>query len=636
MERALRIEKFRNIGFNETNKPYERLVLNHSLKKEELGGLVILLGENNSGKSNILDALNIILNKDFCDNDITEIYMEDKYRQPKLELFYRQDNDNKDLISYKKIYKKKDSNYKAIYLNHKNIINNLEELCNLRYIHRNYYTSDSIFYDVYQRYSESKINIIDVLNEVLNILKNCENKYPDKYNKLISNINNNNIYKECLNYIEYLEAPRHQYLFNIEGDEALYHKTYGYKPKPTVIYYIEEKIKNHQLQTTSSEIKNNKLFTNILNNIEVSLSTIDNTFEVFHKRQNRSVLSKLENDINEKLKSISDKFNTLYFSSNNPYRFEVKIESNGNIYLSLFRGEQPASLDSQSTGFRWFFNLFFNLLISNEIKDGDIIIMDEPATHLHIKGKRELRDFLKNFAEQNALTIVIATHFPSLIDLDHLDEIRIIKNSDSIAYIENSFVAVNPNDPDTLLSVREALTVENHNLVNPSKHIVFVEGITDYNYLVAFKKLLGNSDFYFLPINGIGKTDEDKTKTIQSLLKIRKDSILLVDGDKAGEKTNELSKHSDLKVLTLADVNSKFNEIESLFSKEDLKKSNLLDKNGKILKYNSTSVTFKNRIIRNREKIINKQGSFIKNDILSEETFNNFDSLFKKLEKEFN
>ena len=58
-ERALRIEAFRNIGFKDGKPWHERLVLNNSLKKGELGDLLNLIGANNSGKSNVLDALEI-------------------------------------------------------------------------------------------------------------------------------------------------------------------------------------------------------------------------------------------------------------------------------------------------------------------------------------------------------------------------------------------------------------------------------------------------------------------------------------------------------------------------------------------------------------------------------------------------
>lgn len=57
MERRLQISSFRNIGFENGKPSHEGLILNHTLTKGSIGDLVILIGANNSGKSNVLDAL---------------------------------------------------------------------------------------------------------------------------------------------------------------------------------------------------------------------------------------------------------------------------------------------------------------------------------------------------------------------------------------------------------------------------------------------------------------------------------------------------------------------------------------------------------------------------------------------------
>lgn len=52
MSRILKIKNFRNIGLEEEQK----LIINYSLEKGKMGNVIYLLGANNSGKSNILDA----------------------------------------------------------------------------------------------------------------------------------------------------------------------------------------------------------------------------------------------------------------------------------------------------------------------------------------------------------------------------------------------------------------------------------------------------------------------------------------------------------------------------------------------------------------------------------------------------
>ena len=86
MERKLQISAYRNIGF-EDGKPYtENLILNHSIQKGQMGDLVILIGANNSGKSNVLDALKSYNKRHITDRDITDLYMEEECRKPSLKL----------------------------------------------------------------------------------------------------------------------------------------------------------------------------------------------------------------------------------------------------------------------------------------------------------------------------------------------------------------------------------------------------------------------------------------------------------------------------------------------------------------------------------------------------------------------
>ena len=89
MQRIIKIEKYRNIGLE---KP-ETLVLNHSMAKGELGDLIILIGANNSGKSNVLDALRAIGQGKLRDRDITTLSFSSEDRVPSVSFSVR-DKDN--------------------------------------------------------------------------------------------------------------------------------------------------------------------------------------------------------------------------------------------------------------------------------------------------------------------------------------------------------------------------------------------------------------------------------------------------------------------------------------------------------------------------------------------------------------
>lgn len=66
--RFVQISNFRNIGVSELKQD---ICINRSIDSNYIGNLVLLIGPNNAGKSNVLDALNV-LNQDtsFTLNDI--------------------------------------------------------------------------------------------------------------------------------------------------------------------------------------------------------------------------------------------------------------------------------------------------------------------------------------------------------------------------------------------------------------------------------------------------------------------------------------------------------------------------------------------------------------------------------------
>lgn len=643
MERSLRFEAFRNIGFGKENDELmpksERFVLSNSLNKGEIGNLVILIGANNSGKSNVLDGLNIYGQNSISERDITDLSFDESCRNPKLKLSSKLDSGEEYAFEIDK-YKTPTISFPE---------NEIEEKISLNITKENIYEELKDLYDEAQSYLDDNpfeeilesnfsefsnddekcteeagkftdAQILSIAEKVFEQLKtiksNCSNTAfamlhrRNPFGSFISQIENN------VFYTDFLENNKEK--DDVTKLDSNFKSEFGYDFKGKILYYTEKKFSNSSLNTAYENIAASDFFKHVLNVIGVEVSTIQNAHTNFQKQNNKGVLTQLEKTLNKKLQKISEDFNKLYYLDDSPYSFSISLESE-NIYFLIFRGDQALSLDYQSAGFKWFFNLYFGLLYTTELDSGDIIIMDEPAMNIHPKGQKEVRAFLKDFAIRNDITIVLATHSPFLIDLDYLDELRIVQNKDNITSIENYFSAVNENDPDSLLPVKEALTVDNHIIVNPDNDLIFVEGITDYNYLTALKKVLGKDDIYFLPINGVGTTDKARKEVSERLLKIRKNNpTLLVDNDKAGQSMKDVNKDSDLIIISLDEVDANFKTIESLFSQEDLQKFNLADTKGNFNKHASTSALFKTKVIKAPT-------------LLSDETKSNFNKLFERL-----
>ncbi|WP_033744981.1 ATP-binding protein [Helicobacter pylori] len=289
--------------------------------------------------------------------------------------------------------------------------------------------------------------------------------------------------------------------------------------------------------------------------------------------------------------------NKFYNYSKKSTAYEIKLE----IYDRRKSDNQnkPLVLSKQSTGFQWAFNFMFGFLYNVgshfSLNKNIIYVMDEPATNLSVPARKNFRKFLKEYAHKNHVSFVLATHDPFLVDTDHLDEIRIVEKETKGSAINNNFNYPLNNvqrDSDALDKIKRSLGVGQHVFHNPQKHrIIFVEGITDYCYLSAFKLYFNEREckkrlipFTFLPISGLKNKSNDMKETIQKLCELDNRPIILIDDDRKDDAdqqaTSERFKETNEKmgnpitILQLSDCkkcDKKFKQIEDLFSEHDKK-----------------------------------------------------------------
>ncbi|GAA8534188.1 hypothetical protein HpDR59_00810 [Helicobacter pylori] len=300
---------------------------------------------------------------------------------------------------------------------------------------------------------------------------------------------------------------------------------------------------------------------------------------------------------------------------------------------------EPIILSQQSTGFQWAFNFMFGFLYNVgshfSLNENIIYVMDEPATHLSVPARKEFRKFLKEYAHKNHVTFVLATHDPFLVDTDHLDEIRIVEKETEGSAIKNHFNYPLNNaskDSDALDKIKRSLGVGQHVFHNPQKHrIIFVEGITDYCYLSAFKLYLRYKEykdnpipFTFLPISGLKNDSNDMKETIKKLCELDNNPIVLIDDDRkcdsdqnaTSERFKKANKYlgNPITILQLSDCDRHFKQIEDCFSAND---RNKYAKNKRM----ELAMAFKTTLLYSEQNAI------------TEETKNNFLCLFEWMKK---
>lgn len=332
--------------------------------------------------------------------------------------------------------------------------------------------------------------------------------------------------------------------------------------------------------------------------------------------------------------------NKFYDYSKKSTAYEIKLEIHD--CRKSHNQNEPIILNQQSTGFQWAFNFMFGFLYNVgshfSFNHNIIYVMDEPATPLSVPARKEFRKFLKEYAHKNHVTFVLATHDPFLVDTDHLDEIRIVEKETEGSVIKNHFnypLDDAGRNSDALDKIKRSLGVGQHVFHNPQKHrIIFVEGITDYCYLSAFKLYFNKHNpqfkdnpipFTFLPISGLKNNPNDMKETIKKLCELDNNPIVLTDDDRKCDSdqnaTSERFKraneemHDPITILQLSKCDENFKQIEDCFSANDRKK---YAKN----KQMELAMAFKTRLLYGE-----------KDDAVSEETKKNFLCLFEWIKK---
>ncbi|WP_232000268.1 ATP-dependent nuclease [Helicobacter cinaedi] len=389
---------------------------------------------------------------------------------------------------------------------------------------------------------------------------------------------------------------------------------------PNIVLYKENAIAKKDLKVEPSKINKSSFFQALFTILDEDIAMIQEDY----KENDSDYLTTTQNEINKLFTSTIDKrFNDLYCLEQPVYSFHIKLDS-AFVELSIRKNGDTINLERQSTGFRKFFNLFFNFLYKGEIGRGDIVLIDEPENSLSIPAQKDLRKFLKDYGRKSGILFIIATHSPSMLDITHLDEVRIVKALNSLesseienpkgSLIINDFSMLGYGASDTLDSIREALGTD---IEFDKTKLIFVEGIMDYNILNAYSQFYDYKDsnkLIFLPLSGLGRNDtesrdENDNKALQfspeqkqkaeNLItfakRLRIHPILLVDNDGAGKAMkqgveDEEKFKNKISVITLKDAFTiikdnkecfkddfkdleKFEkiEIESLFSKGDEK-----------------------------------------------------------------
>lgn len=160
------------------------------------------------------------------------------------------------------------------------------------------------------------------------------------------------------------------------------------------------------------------------------------------------------------------------------------------FYIETKKGEF-LSVEKRSQGFKWFLSFYLQLKAEDKTSERLVILFDEPGLHLHSKAQLDMIKVFEELSGKNQ--IIYSTHSPYLIDTSKLHRLRLVVNTkDFGTTIEKITSNKIGNQKDALKPIIDALGLE---IASPfsmaRKNNVILEGISDFHYFQAFKKLLG-------------------------------------------------------------------------------------------------------------------------------------------------
>jgi predicted ATP-dependent endonuclease of OLD family len=326
--------------------------------------------------------------------------------------------------------------------------------------------------------------------------------------------------------------------------------------------------------------------------------------------------------------TVTGNFKEYYTQSN----IQIKVKLDGpEIQFFIYDAEvdTPYLPRQRSKGFQWF--LSFYLTLNAEGSKKTIILIDEPGLFLHAKAQSDILQVLESISKDSQ--ILFSTHSPYLIDPSKLDRLRLVhKDEASYTTIENKFYK--GADKDTMTPVITAIGLDITKDIGFSRrHNVLTEGISDYFYIQAIKRYLGDEyplkdTTFFIPCIG-----SDQTLNIASLMEGWEIPYkILYDNDKAGinaaNKARKLLGLPDDKIVFTLD--EKDSAIEDLFTNEDFDKFILNELQESSFK-NSQRVKGQDKVLLSKKfcTLVSEKCDAVQ---LSEATKENFLNLFRRLQ----
>ena len=399
------------------------------------------------------------------------------------------------------------------------------------------------------------------------------------------------------NFISQYIAGLQQLIQTLEPLPSIQSKVHEYVRShlPTFIYMDDyrtfrgtarlDEIKSHQ--DSNSLTEEDKTFLTILN---LSGLDLDNLVELGQGSEEQ--VENRQYDIDAGAATLTSEISGRLRQRN----YTIEYRADGQRFLTFVKDDYYPyliELEQRSKGFQWFFS--FDLMFMHESEgtfEGCVILLDEPGLHLHPEAQKDLLGRLDYYAKGN--TLLYTTHLPFMIDLNHPERIRVLKEENNNVVVTTDLVESPPEAKFVLqaalgMDVSQSLLVADRNFV--------VEGVHDYYILTGLSNWLKRIGDEGLPEDvrvTPGTSASEAVHLATFMIGQRLNVVTLFDSDDEGRRakdklvkkwlTQYTESHTEAILLGNAvDANGDF-ELEDLFT-EDFMKEIIKETYGRELAY---------------------------------------------------
>lgn len=266
------------------------------------------------------------------------------------------------------------------------------------------------------------------------------------------------------------------------------------------------------------------------------------------------------------------------------YEYDIKVHPNATdstlsiIEFFVHRNDgMPLYIEQKSKGFQWFSSFSLRLkALGVDLKSNTkyVILIDEPGQGLHETAQLDVKSVLEELAGKG-MQIAYTTHNACLIGVkdEEIMHIRLVyqTRAEGTQVKSISQYSGSEGSQDALSPIITAMGINSiGQLLDRNTPCIALEGITDHYYFTAMKKMLNiREDYSFIPAVGV-----DNIKPLVSVLIGWGTKFKAVFDDGAGKKIyKDLSKHlyggDDVETKKHIMKMDSFSGIEDLFSKAD-------------------------------------------------------------------